>query len=225
MFRAERCHCSAGCVVRPLRDGKTDARIKRLRTSHSRRLAGYVPKEYGLDGAMTPALSIRLAGVDDADAIGRFQTRAWEQSYRGLVPDKYLDGTSWSDRAQRWLTRMASGQRTVWIAFAGSTLLGVASTSITPPGRPDLPQLELASLYVESSWHGRGIAPILLQRAIGKRPAHLWVFDANTRAQRFYAKHGFITSCERQVDLGTALVETRWVRPNLSSTTRDHAGA
>lgn len=162
---------------------------------------------------MAPAPSIRLAQIDDAESIGRFQTRVWDQSYRGLVPDEYLDGTTWSDRTQRWLNRIESGELTVWIVTASDAVLGVASTAVTPPDRSDLPRLELASIYVDGSWHGRGIAPILLERAIGAEAAHLWVFDANARAHRFYAKHGFIASAEQQVDPDTALSETRWIRP------------
>jgi hypothetical protein len=35
------------------------------------------------------------------------------------------------------------------------------------------------------------VAAELLAIALSGGPAHLWVFEGNRRAQRFYAKHGF----------------------------------
>lgn len=55
----------------------------------------------------------RRAQTADADAIGRFQTRAWAQTYRGLLPDEYLDATTWHVRARRRFDRIASGGRAV----------------------------------------------------------------------------------------------------------------
>ncbi|MDQ1084876.1 MULTISPECIES: GNAT family N-acetyltransferase [Microbacterium] len=154
----------------------------------------------------------RRARIADAEAIGRFQTRAWEQAYRGLVADEYLDATTWQVRAARWRDRMASGERKVWLAEVDRALVGVASTEKTDAHRSDLPATELASIYVDSAWHGRGVGSQLLECAIGDLPAHLWVFDANARAQRFYATHGFLATAEAQVDRDTRLGETRWVR-------------
>lgn len=154
----------------------------------------------------------RRAQTADADVIGRFQTRAWEQTYHGLVPDEYLDATKWHVRAARWFDGIASGGRAVWLAEVDGELIGVASTQPTRSDRPDLPSTELASLYVDAAWHGRGVASPLLERAIGTSPAHLWVFDVNVRAQRFYTKHEFVATAEAQVDVDTGLGETRWVR-------------
>lgn len=100
----------------------------------------------------------------------------------------------------------------MWLAEVDGAAVGVASTAPTSKDRPDLPALELASIYVDAAWHGRGVASSLLDHAIGASPAHLGVFDANARAQRFYAKHGFVATGDVQVDADTGLGETRWVR-------------
>lgn len=156
-------------------------------------------------------MGIRLATADDADDVGRLQTRCWDQTYRGTVPDAYLDATTWQLRASRWRGRIA-GDRVVWLAQQSGDVVGVASTAPTDVARGDLPDLELASIYLDASQHGSGLAAELLEVAIGDAPAHLWVFTANLRAQRFYAKHRFVATDEQQVDPDTGLAETRWVR-------------
>lgn len=157
--------------------------------------------------------TIRRAGIDDVEVIARFQTHCWEQTYRGLVPDSYLDHTTWRVRSVRWQERVAGGARHVWVAeLVGAQLVGVASTTHSPTDHPDLPRLELNSIYVDAAAHGTGIAAELLTAAIADQPAHLWVFTANLRAQRFYAKHGFNATGETCLDPGTSLVEERWIR-------------
>ena len=49
-------------------------------------------------------------------------------------------------------------------------------------------------LYVEPQMTGQGIGAELLQLAKRERPLglRLWTFASNTRAQRFYERHGFV---------------------------------
>jgi len=160
-------------------------------------------------------VEIRQATADDAEQVGVFQTRAWADSYEGIVPGSYLAATTAQMRAERWRDRLARGRRRAWLAFTPNELVGVASTSATAddrPDRPDLPPLELSSIYVDRTVLGRGVAQMLLDATIGDRPAHLWVFTANVRAQRFYIKQGFVASNETQLDPDTGVMEVRWVR-------------
>jgi GNAT superfamily N-acetyltransferase len=71
-------------------------------------------------------------------------------------------------------------------------------TPLRAPAPAPLPgALELQQIYVESGWQGSGVAERLMDWAVelaGQRGApqlYLTVFDHNTRAKRFYARHGF----------------------------------
>ena len=70
----------------------------------------------------------------------------------------------------------------MWVATEGEELLGFAALSGD----------ELKALYVEPSEHGKGVGSALLERVTLERPAgfRLWVFQENTRARRFYERHG-----------------------------------
>jgi len=46
-------------------------------------------------------VTIRLASVDDADAVSEVHVRAWQSAYRGVMPDDYLDGLQAQEPATR----------------------------------------------------------------------------------------------------------------------------
>lgn len=74
-------------------------------------------------------------------------------------------------------------------------------------GKPN--ELEIQRVYVDSAWHGAGIAPMLIRTALDTArragATHVWlgVWEHNPRAIAFYRKHGFVDSGEHTFMLGT----------------------
>ena len=65
---------------------------------------------------------------------------------------------------------------------------------------------EIDKLYVEPAFQGRGIGGELLEYAVSSLGARrLWVLEKNTRAQRFYARHGFRPTGARRFEDGTTI--------------------
>jgi GNAT superfamily N-acetyltransferase len=149
------------------------------------------------------------AAPSDVEAIAAFQTDCWREAYRGLVPDDYLDGVSEDDRALRWRERLESGSRHAAIAWSGDDVEGAVSWGAADSG---MPLLELKSLYVGQPHRGTGLAADLTARAIGDRPAQLWVFEGNARAQRFYRKLGLSPDRTSRIDPDTTVWEIRMIR-------------
>ncbi|MDM7887527.1 GNAT family N-acetyltransferase [Curtobacterium sp. RHCJP20] len=162
-------------------------------------------------------MEIRVADRDDAEAVAAFQVRAWEQTYRGLVPDAFLDAARSRDRRARWTERIRRGERRVVLVRTEDVVVGVSSTA--PSAEPGLPATELCTLYLDAAAQGTGVADQLLEAALGRAAAHLLVFSVNERAKRFYARHGFAPQGAPQIDPGTGLDEERWVR-GVSGTVR-----
>lgn len=160
--------------------------------------------------------SVRRATVDDAGAVAEFQTGCWREAYRGLVPQAYLDRVTVADREVRWRQRLASGERLVALAEAGGGVIGVVSWGTADV--PDVPPLELRSLYVAAGHRRTGLGAALLRYALGGRPAFLWVFRDNLRAHAFYARHGFAFDGTTATDTDTGLAEHRFVRPACPGT-------
>ena len=139
----------------------------------------------------------------DVQAVAAFQTACWQQAYRGIVPDAFLDAMDLEVRTAAWRERVVFGRRHVVAAWDGADVIGVVSWTTAPPNVAD----ELNTLYVHASRFGSGLAAELLDVAVGTKPARLWVFEANHRARRFYAKHGFTATGVAQIDPDTGVNE------------------
>ncbi len=135
---------------------------------------------------------LRPAEPADALAVARVHVRAWQQAYRGLLPDDYLDQLRPEERAQKYdfANPNLRAPQTI-VAVDRNIIQGFATTA--PSREPDLPHHgELTALYVDpDSWgQGIGVALVSLARArlcsLGFRKAYLWVVVGNLRAERFY---------------------------------------
>lgn len=63
---------------------------------------------------------------------------------------------------------------------------------------------ELRQLYVEPSFQGRGVGAALLRYAVQERHVtHLWALERNEKALRFYQRHGFFPTGEREYEPDT----------------------
>lgn len=170
-------------------------------------------------------LSIRPAGPDDAGDLARVHLAAWRAGYRGIVPDEHLNALRWTDRRDRWrglLTDPDNPGRTL-VAVSGQQLVGFAS--IGPCRDTDLAGqglYELFAIYLDPASWRQGTGTALLREALTDVPSTapavtLWVFEANTAARAFYARHGFDPDGSRKHYLvaGTPIPELRYRRPRI----------
>jgi GNAT superfamily N-acetyltransferase len=166
---------------------------------------------------MTP--EIRQATVEDAEAAAWCHLLCWQEAYAGLAPADLLAQRTANveQRIERWTQALAEGH-TRWLAInpdpAVEVRERVAGFAISRPGRDeDSPvPLELQAIYTRQTWWGTGLGRRLLEVAVGKDPAYLWVFENNERALGFYARHGFVADGERLHDDFFDLWEIRLVR-------------
>lgn len=152
---------------------------------------------------------VRDVVADDALAVAEFQTRTWDECYAGLVPDAFLRAQRVPERLVRWTETLRTGARGCALAEepGSGAVAGVVSWI------PGDPRWELRSLYVAAHHRGTGLGDELLLRAVGDRPAELWVFRDNLRARRFYARHGFtVVPGSDQLDAATGVLEVRMSR-------------
>ena len=107
---------------------------------------------------------------------------------------------------------------------ATGALIGYAMVVRGEPGDPDVarvvrdrPTAELSKLYVDPRHHGGGVASLLvaavLEGAMRSGGSSVWlgVNQHNARANRFYAKSGFVTVGAKRFLVGERY-EDDWVR-------------
>lgn len=160
---------------------------------------------------------VRLATLDDADALARVHVEGWRWGYRGVMPDALLDGLTVEARAARWGAILAASgpDRPTWIARDALGASGLASVG---PARDEPPGVgELYALYVSERAAGRGDARALHARAIdalraSSTRAILWVLERNPRARRFYEREGWRPDGARKPETfgGIELIELRY---------------
>jgi ribosomal protein S18 acetylase RimI-like enzyme len=91
------------------------------------------------------------------------------------------------------------------------TLIGYAylSRSPAPEAVTGPAPLELKRFYIDSPWHGRGVAQALMSEVLrsavhqGARTLWLGVYEHNARAYAFYRKFGFQRVGEHVVPVGS----------------------
>lgn len=72
---------------------------------------------------------------------------------------------------------------------------------------------EIRKLYVEPVLQNRGIGAALLEYACREHDAsYLWALQLNTRAIRFYERHGFLLTEERKPEEGTEKMLIKMIR-------------
>ncbi|WP_150291250.1 GNAT family N-acetyltransferase [Sphingobium estronivorans] len=153
---------------------------------------------------MTPILW-RRAQAGDAAALSLLGGATFLASFAHDHPgDALIAHVRTAHGEPYYAAALADPDQTLLI---GETPLGapVGYALLTPP---DLPietgpnDLELKRIYLLSGWQGGGNGDALMAlimdeaRQRGARRLLLAVYEANARAQRFYARHGFIEAGE-----------------------------
>jgi GNAT superfamily N-acetyltransferase len=153
-------------------------------------------------------------------AVAKVHVRSWQAAYRTLLPDGYLDQLHPEDRAGKY--EFASPDpckpQTI-VAVEDGFIQGFATTM--PSRDSSLADYgELAALYVDPEWWGRGLGVALVSAAraslleLGFRDAYLWLLEGNVRGDRFYQIDGWFSDGQRKTDTvwGVTVHEIRYRR-------------
>ncbi|GAB4037670.1 GNAT family N-acetyltransferase [Spirosoma gilvum] len=145
-------------------------------------------------------LTYRLATADDAEAIAQLHSLSWQQNYRGILTDSFLDGPVLENRRSLWQSRLArpTPNQHVIVAEDGAGICGLACAYANED--PVWGTL-LDNLHVHRDWQGKGIGAVLMQTtarwASQQTPEaglYLWVLVDNTNAQKFYNRMGGVNA-------------------------------
>jgi diamine N-acetyltransferase len=156
-------------------------------------------------------LAVRRACGADAAALAAFAARTFDDTYReGNRPEDHAAYIAKAFGAAQQGAEIADGQALTLLAEDGLVLAGYLQLdrAPAPPGTAVARALHLSRLYVDRPWHGRGLAPRLLDEAARRAAAWgapaLWlsVWECNPRAIAYYRKAGFQIVGTTHFDVG-----------------------
>jgi GNAT superfamily N-acetyltransferase len=154
--------------------------------------------------------TIRLAAPEDAERLTQVHVKSWQSSYRGLLPQEFLDTLNAMERLALWRSALAHPEtfgNFVAMAPGSGDIVGFCSVGRnrgSPAGYPG----EVYALYLLEEVKGHGVGRALFLEALqwlreqGLLPVTLWVLKDNTRARRFYERMGGQLVGEQTITIG-----------------------
>ena len=129
----------------------------------------------------------------------------------------YVESTwgTWEPEAQWRAHHESFSPSTHWLLFVGRRLAGCVAAELHAT------HVQLVKLYLQESFRNRGVGALALSALLNTararaQPLRLRVLAVNTRAQAFYARHGF---CESFRTLERVFMEAR-PNPSIEATSQ-----
>ena len=151
---------------------------------------------------------------NDEELCGRgyVHCTSWQEAYRGIVCDMYLDTMT----VEATTARARKFPDNTLVAKDKDKVVGFA---VYGPSRDeDLPNAgEVVAIYVLSEYYNRKVGYRLMNEACSRLKEYdtifIWVLEKNERAIRFYKKYGFeFDGCKKEWTLGTPVTIVRMVK-------------
>ncbi|MFB1081901.1 N-acetyltransferase family protein [Jeotgalibacillus sp. JSM ZJ347] len=135
-------------------------------------------------------MNIRKATLKDAAGIAKVQVDTWKTTYRGMVPDDYLNHMSYERREEMWSKIIGDGQ-VVYVAENNGEIVGFANGGEERSNKYSGYDGELFAIYILESYQRQGLgkklmAPVVEDlKAKGLSSMIVCVLEKND-SKRFY---------------------------------------
>ena len=155
---------------------------------------------------------LRRASLDDAAALSLVAGASFLEAFAGILDGADIVAHCAANSSPVAFSGYIADQRTIVTIAEFET--GYAPIGYTVLTTPDLPvatgvdDIELKRIYALDRTHGTGLGPAMMVRAIDDARAAartrmlIGVYGGNSRAHRFYEKHGFTVIGTRRFQVG-----------------------
>ncbi|AKG04823.1 GNAT family N-acetyltransferase [Salimicrobium jeotgali] len=139
-------------------------------------------------------MEIRSARLEDAPGVAKVQVETWKTTYRGIVPEGYLNRMTPENRREKWEKIIEKGM--VYVAVnEEEEITGFASggPSRSPQLHPH--EAELYAIYIREDDQGKGLGrklltPVVNELMEGGRSSMLVYVLAENESRYFYEALG-----------------------------------
>jgi len=142
-------------------------------------------------------IDIRPAAAGDAPAIAQVRVDSWRTTYRGLIPDAYLDAMQVDASAALWERVLSADATTasVFVATHDGEVIGFAAANVLKEPKHGA-DAEITAVYLRREYQHAGIGRRLLAAVVDALRRHgatamiVWVIAGNKVARAFYESLG-----------------------------------
>lgn len=155
-------------------------------------------------------VKIRKAEPGDEKILAHIQTESWKAAFAGILPPEELERCTNLEKAEQMYHSVLRREGcNMAIAFVADKPHCIAAWG---KNRCDLGDTvgELICIHSLQNHWGKGYGSAMMEYVLaqlkqeGYESVILWVFEANTRARKFYEKHGFQLTDQKKLANGIA---------------------
>ena len=146
------------------------------------------------------------AKFEDMAQAGRIMSLSFRTAFADFVSQETMDACAQEDNCIALLEGIFREGKVHFLMGEDSGMLAWQQTD---------DGAEIIAIHTLPESRGTGLGAALLTTAlnqIGNSPVFLWAFKENTRARRFYEKHGFHWDGSERVSEFDGALEVRYVR-------------
>jgi len=173
--------------------------------------------------------TIRQATPADAPGIARVHVDSWRTTYKGILPEEFLQSLSAEKRERMWKDNLAApvNNATVYVAEDAGQIVGFVNCMAEREHDPQYTG-EVGGIYLLEQAQGQGTGRRLMQIAAdellnqGHLSMLLWVLKDNTPACRFYEALGGKYLREKPIEIGAqTLLEVAYGWDDLNTLAKE----
>ncbi len=148
------------------------------------------------------SVQIRVATIDDIDALAQIHVEGWQGAYGGLIDQAYINSQTVEKRTADWMGWLEQDDTHHLIAHdddKATGFCGFGPLRTAPPGTSKIrPQYssEIYGLYLKPEYFRKGVGTALMKEAaknlkdLKHQSTCLWVLKDNKRGCAFYDAMG-----------------------------------
>lgn len=107
--------------------------------------------------------TIREAIKKDASGIAAVHVESWQTTYKGIIPQHFLDELSVEERTKLWNQNLENRENMIFVAEDSSGIIGFI-TGGKRKENTEVGATDLTSLYLLDACHGQGIGRKLVDK-------------------------------------------------------------
>ncbi|MGX9134986.1 N-acetyltransferase family protein [Rummeliibacillus sp. JY-2-4R] len=107
-------------------------------------------------------MRIRRANIWDAEGIAKVHVDSWKTTYKGIIPDNYLDSLSYENRTELWKQNIIKDNYVIIVENGQGKIIGFADAWKRETNIEEN-TCDLTSIYLLEEYQGTGIGKALLR--------------------------------------------------------------